>query len=704
MERNGVLTITRGAEIALLATAALGGLLFGPVFGVLPLLPGLVVVVTTFGCAELCRRRPGLVPWRPLLVPAVGLVAVIETVLPGTTIGGLPTGESFSVLADGALHGWRRTLQSTWPASPDPRLLVFVPLLVLVAAMLGLELLHRTRRPLLALGPSLVIVVLSQAYAAASALAAALAGLGYAILAGLLVVLLRGRPRPAAVAPVILLGIAGAVVAGLVPSPDRPAFSLRDNQPAPLPAASVTSPLDDIASRLKNPDVPLFRYTTSQAVPSWPLVVLDDFDGVNWQAATDYRHVGREIAPGAAVGVPVSRKSAQVEITGQIGPWLPSQPSPASVDGVPALVDEQRGTLVADRSATGARYTLGWWEPETDAATLAAAATDPGAGLGGLSAVPPEIDALAERVLPGLRPSFQSALALERYLQQNYQLAVGTDLPTGHGWPQLRRFLIEEKRGTSEQFAAAYVTLARLRGIPARLAVGFRAPARPEPDGSFVVRNRDAAAWPEVAVAGVGWVALDPAAGAAPSGAGGTGVAAAVAQVRTELPPEPQLENPGAPSEESTVDSAAAGGAWTGPAIAVVALLVIFAAAWAAGVPAAVKLRAWRRRRRPGRHAVLGAWAEARDRLRAHGVGVTAGMTVRDLAVVASPVADAAAVAGLGSLARTVDVALWSGFAPPTAGAEAWAAVHAVRAGLSRRPLFERIRAALNPAVLRRPR
>ncbi|SFW78297.1 Transglutaminase-like superfamily protein [Amycolatopsis australiensis] len=689
----------------MVAAAALAGLLFGPVFGVLPLLPGLVVVVTTFAVAELCRRWPGLVPWRPLLVPAAGVLAIVEAVLPGTTLGGLPTADSFSVLADGALHGWRRTLQSTWPASPDPRLLVFVPLLVLVAAWLGLELLHRVRRPLPALVPGLLVAVLSQAYAAVSGFTAVFAGLGYALLAGAVVVL-AGRPASRAavlVVPVVLLSVAGAITAGRVP-PERPAFSLRDIEAAPLPTGSVASPLDDLAARWRNPGVPVFRYTASGPVSRWPLVVFDGFDGVNWRPGTGYRRVGREVAPGRVVGVPVERNTARVELTGLGGPWLPSQTWPATVEGVPTLVDEQRGTLLAERPNPGARYTIGWWEPETDAARLADAAVDPAAGLGSLSEVPPEIDALAERALPGLRPSFRSALALERFLRDNYRLAVGTDVPTGHGWPQLRKFLVEDKRGTSEQFAAAYVALARLRGIPARLATGFRAPERPEPDGSYLVRNRDAAAWPEVAVAGVGWVALDPAAGAAPSGAGSTGVAAAVARARAELPPEPQLADTGTADVASTMDSRSGGGGWTGPALAAAVLVAAAGLAWGGGVPAAVGIRARLRRRRPGRAAVLGAWAEARDRLRAHGVAVTAGMTVRDLGTAASGVADRTTVEALGSLAAVVDVALWSGTAPPDAGARAWAAVRAVRDGLRRRPLRERLRAALNPMVLRSPR
>jgi len=99
---------------------------------------------------------------------------------------------------------------------------------------------------------------------------------------------------------------------------------------------------------------------------------------------------------------------------------------------------------------------------------------------------------------------------------------------------------------------------------------------------------------------------------------------------------------------------------------------------------------------------VVGAWAEARDQLRAHGVPFTAGMTVRDLAAAS---ADPAVTPGLHALARTVDVALWSPTGPaPTTADEAWSAVRSVREGLSKRPWQARVRAALNVRTLLPPR
>lgn len=394
-------------------------------------------------------------------------------------------------------------------------------------------------------------------------------------------------------------------------------------------------------------------------------------------------------------------------MTDTSGPWLPGQTSPASVTGIDALVDEARGTLVAAQPSPRSRYTLTWWEPRVGLEDLVGAGMNPAlpGGLGGLGTVPPEIGELADRVLPDLRPSFQTAVALEQYLAGNYRLATGDDLSTGHGWPQLRRFLIDSgKRGTSEQFAAAYVVLARLKGIPARLVVGYRAPERAEADGAHVVRNADIIAWPEVAVDKVGWVPLDPSGTAKQSGSGAaSGISAAVEEVRTQLPSVQKMENPPLPPGESEEDGGSGTGNWQTEAIVAAIGLAVLLVLWGVGVPGMTGFRAWRRRRKDGRAAVIGAWAEARDRLRAHGVPVTAGMTVRDLAAGAGIFGEQSTVDGLYSLARSVDAALWSGTAPNVAH-EAWAAVRTVRRGLRRRSWRARLRAAINVRVLFPPR
>lgn len=683
MERDRV-------KVACVVVAAAGtGLLFSPVFGAGALiLPVAMVAAVTFGAVELSVRVPALALWRPALVLAGGLIAVVETMLAGTTLVGLPTGETLRALVDGMAHSWQLALQSTWPTRPEPHFMAFVPLAVLLACVLGIELLHWVRAPLVALLPSLAVAGLSQAYSALTGAQAVTAALGFAVLAGVLV----GSGKRMVLPAVILCAVGAVAVAAADPAGRRP-YSMK--AAAAMDAAPVTSPLSGIAARLANPAVPVFSYRGETRVDRWSLAVLDRFDGVNWSSSGTFRRMGTELTPGPGVTVPTNEHSASVHVGGQTGPWLPSQVWPTSVTGIEPLVDESHGSLVGG----GTDYTLTWREPEASA--LADRAIDPDApgGFGSLGEVPPGIGELAGRAVGGVRPSFQTALALERFLSDNYQVAKEPGLPTGHGWPQLRRFLLDDPRGTSEQFAAAYVALARIQGIPARLVVGYRAPASPSADGTFVVHNGDVLAWPEVAVKGVGWVPLDPTSTARPGGAGG--LAAAAAEARSRLPKTDQLKDPVPPAGEAS-DSATPDGAWNWPvtltagAAGLGGLLVV----WLFGVPLATGLRARGRRHRTGSAAVIGAWAEARDRLRAHGVPITAGMTVRDLA---RTVTEASTVDGLTSLAVTVDSALWSGVASTSAHVDdAWSAVRTVRKGLARRPLRARLRAAVNARVLLR--
>ncbi|PXY25861.1 hypothetical protein BAY59_20030 [Prauserella coralliicola] len=695
--------------------AVVAGLLFAPVFGVPALLlPLLAPAAVVLAVAVLASRREGLVPWRPVLTLLAGLLAIVEILLFPTTAAGIPTGETIRALSSGATDSWRLALQSTWPAQPDPALLLFVPLLTLIACVLGVELLHRWGA-LPALVPSFAVVVLSQFYSALSGIAATVAALTYAAAAGALLAATRAdrvaddRRGPSAVllaAPAVSLAIVGALVGGMLLPSGEPRYTFQDEEFAPLAESSLTNPLDELSDRLSHPDTPVFTVDGDADVDRWPVVVLSEFDGVNWTPGNRYRRLGDTLPPGDEITVDVERRRAEIRDVRLEGPWLPSQSLPAGVDGVDPLVEERQGSLLVPRTGTPGEYSLSWWEPRVARDAFRGAAVDRSlaAELGGVGQVPPGIVELADRAAPA-RPTFQTALALERFLREEYRLATGQNLPTGHSWPQLEEFLLETRRGTSEQFAAAYVALARIKGIPARLVVGFRAPAEREADGSYTVRNGDALAWPEVAVEGVGWVRLDPSGTAAAQGAGPSrGVAAAAEEAREELPPSDELRDAPVAPEPAALETGTASGWSSFPFWTLLAVPALAALLWAVGVPLAKALRARRRRRRPGAGAVVGAWEEARDRLRAYGVPVSAGMTVRDLTS-AVAVTDGATVDGLRALGATVDFALWSGSGPgPDSGRHAWAAVRTVRKGLARRGLRARIRAALNPRPLRAPR
>jgi hypothetical protein len=698
--------VTRRRTIAVLAGVLIGGLCFGPVFGVGNLwLPVAAVCVVAYLVTEGCRQWPGLTAWRPLLVVAGGLLAVVETVLRATTVAGLPTAASLRALGRG-FTSWRLTLESTWPARPDPELVVFVPLLTLVACLLALELLDRAP-PLVALLPGVAVLGVSQLYLAATGLTAVLIAAGYCLIVIALLIpdnLEYRRLAPwVATAAVTVAAIVCGLLAGAIDPAGRTPYSLQKVQAATAPGTRLTSPLDELASRLSArstaKDKVLFRYTASEPVDRWRLVALDDFDGVNWDTDHPFLRMGSELTPGPEIQVSTTTQRASVQLEDLDGPWLPGQLLPATVGGVTEPQVEPIGsTLLAPQRPD--HYQLTWAEPTVDSSYLLGAGIDADApgGLSDLGVVPAEIAEL--NPLQGKRATFSTALALEKYMRENHEQTVGDPLPTGHSWPQLRAFLTKQRRGTSEQFAAGYVALARLNGIPARLVVGFRAPAEPDPDGLYTVRDSDAYAWPEVAVEGVGWWPLDPVKDAATGKASVAGSTAEITeQARAAVPPVDQIEDPKVPP--STDDGTADRG-WGGFRVPLLWIFVGSAGLlllWLAGVPLLKSARAARRRRRTGTASVVGAWAEARDRLRAHGVPVTAGMTVRDLAHAARDLPDTGA--GLTRVARAVDHALWSG---GPAGAElsqqAWTGVRELRKALRGRPWLDRLQASLELRTL----
>jgi hypothetical protein len=667
--------VTSVRSVAVVLTALLGGLLFAPVFGLSALLlpvgvPALAVLVVALLCG---RAGPGLADWRPLLTALAGVLAAAETVLWPTTAAGRPTTATLHGLADGVTGAWWRTLETTWPVRPEPDLLIFVPLLVVVTAVAGLELLHRLRGPLPALLPGLALLVFAQAHHAVPVRPALFVALIWAGLAGLLL----SSARAVALIPIAAAAAGGTVLAGLAMPVAPPRASLHADPAPPRVPLPLTSPLDELAGRLAHPGTPVFRVRAAVVPDRWPLVVLDRFDGVNWKPDDDLRRLGARLEPG--VRVPVVPRTAT--IAGAPGPWLPSQTWPAAVDGIAPYVAPERGTLLLPGPVD---YTLRWWEPQITGRALAGAGVDDRAA-GGRAAIgdaPAGMTELAVEATGRQRPSFRAALALEAWFRAGYRLAVGADRPAGHAWPQITKFLRTTHRGTSEQFAVAYVVLARLAGIPARLAVGFRTPAAPDPDGGYTIHNADALAWPEVAVPDAGWVPLDPTGRASAGGIRPTGPAAAAEQARAVA----SASTATAPLPAAPTSPASHHPLWLVlPAVPIVLLL------WPLTVPALWTVRSWRRRRRAGRAGVTAAAREARDRLRAYGTEVTPAMTLRDLAAVVPE-----ASGPLRRLSTLADRAVWSGDdVRDDDRREAWAAVRAIRHGLTARGPRARLTAVI---------
>jgi hypothetical protein len=128
--------------------------------------------------------------------------------------------------------------------------------------------------------------------------------------------------------------------------------------------------------------------------------------------------------------------------------------------------------------------------------------------------------ALARQHTAGAKTSYQKAVALENWFTSGeftYNLHAGQpDTPAG-----LINFLTKTRQGYCQQFAFAMAALARLVGIPSRVAVGYTAGIRQRDGKTWQVTTADAHAWPELYFQGAGWLRFEP----TPGGPDGQGTA-----------------------------------------------------------------------------------------------------------------------------------------------------------------------------------
>jgi hypothetical protein len=130
-----------------------------------------------------------------------------------------------------------------------------------------------------------------------------------------------------------------------------------------------------------------------------------------------------------------------------------------------------------------------------------------------------ELAKLAAQITSGAKTPYAKARKLESYFQSGeFAYSLSVNLPSGI--PGLIKFLYSTHTGFCQQFAFAMAGLARLAGIPSRIAVGYTA-GTSEGSGKWKVTTADAHAWPELYFGGMGWLRFEP----TPGGATGQGTA-----------------------------------------------------------------------------------------------------------------------------------------------------------------------------------
>ncbi|WP_226761883.1 transglutaminaseTgpA domain-containing protein, partial [Arthrobacter sp. SO3] len=302
----------------------------------------------------------------------------------------------------------------------------------------------------------------------------------------------------------------------------------------PFGPATGLNPMISLGNSLRSPtgDGRITFATNAATTPYLRSVTVDSFNGDNW--APEDRNETRRLGTGRMEsGVESAATEVRVVTavnTGQFtSPYLPVPYAPEAVNGLTGRWSWDPATLSikgVDTNSHDQQYVVLSVAPQLTP-DLLARATGPVQGVPDQFIRPPDnvpeiVRTTAEAVTAGSATPYARALAIQRYLRSaNFSYSLQSPVQGGYdgnGLSVLADFLAQ-KSGYCIHFASAMAVMARLEGIPSRIAVGY-APGRPTgatvsiggqgalPE--FEVDARDAHAWPELYFQGLGWIPFEP--------------------------------------------------------------------------------------------------------------------------------------------------------------------------------------------------
>jgi hypothetical protein len=428
---------------------------------------------------------------------------------------------------------------------------------------------------------------------------------------------------------------------------------------------TLPDPLVQMNTDLRSHDAAhVLTYQTSDPNPQYLQVyVLSNLTAQTW-SLTDTSgvavHAGKlPTAPGLGKRTDTSGESTKIRLakglTGgqRTASFLP-MPYPSQNVNVAGdwLADPHTLTMFSAQSLSGLTYSVTSREVTPTEQQLQNAGAIPSSIANSYLNVPAvflPLTRLAEQVTAGQSTSYGQAVALQRWFTNSGKFTYTLEAKEPNTSKALISFLTKVRRGYCQQFAFAMAVLARLLGIPSRVAVGYTA-GSPAGHDRWEVKTSDAHAWPELYFQGAGWLRFEP----TPSGTSGQATAVQPAytlppQLIAPTSPQGRTPNPGgsvAQPHASQRGSGAlqklehlngrsgAGGSGVGGAVPV-GPLVAAVAGLALITPRSVRSLTRRRRwltAHDDRRRAQAAWLELLDDLTDHKVSWAASESPRALA------------------------------------------------------------------------
>jgi transglutaminase-like putative cysteine protease len=314
--------------------------------------------------------------------------------------------------------------------------------------------------------------------------------------------------------------LVGAIVLGIMLPTLSPTFfsSLRPNGTGPIqmvdPQLDLRKNLEQGASRQ------VLSYTTNKVGGAYlRLATLPVLSADGWsQSQVTLKQGALGAVPGVATAPAGGARITEIQIDDLSSMYLPAPYAPRAQNASGEWAYDPASLMIIAtgtnrvRATSGLKYTVESWDIEPNGAALSTAKVGVPDGqsmtLDLPTDIPTQIVQLVNQLTTGIDAPALKAAAIQAYLRSTpFSYSVqGASGKTSYD--AIETFLFKTKTGYCVQYAAAMALMARIAGIPSRVAVGFL-PGTQSGD-HWLVTSHDMHAWPELYFEGQGWVRFEP--------------------------------------------------------------------------------------------------------------------------------------------------------------------------------------------------